>query len=218
MEKINCDNLEEFILKHIDSEEQLRTPGLFDEICRKVNHAIEVFEENSFYHNDLHHENIMVCGTLSDPDIYFIDFGNSITYVDKTQRDFRVNQEKIIKLILPSLRKSQHVPELQREHSFESLVSNASSQRSSRGSHQSITSQRSSHGSHRSISSQRSSHGTSRGSIRGNQKYTQILKDFLTRKTKKSRGLRLTKRRIKQSKVPGVFRKHFEILRRSFKK
>jgi serine/threonine protein kinase len=131
MEKVRCDNLKEFIYNHIDSVEQMNTPGIFDPICEKVNHAIDVFESKRFFHNDLHHENILVCGTLANPDIYIIDFGNAAAQVSLIGgRDFRLNPDKLIHLVKGKF--TSKPPELQRAVSFNSLQSNASSKSKSR--------------------------------------------------------------------------------------
>jgi hypothetical protein len=121
MEKIPCDNLKEFLIKHVRS---INTPGIFDKICDKVNYALDIFEMHHFYHNDLHHENILVCGTLNEPVIYFIDFGNSTSYNNAGTRDFRLTPEKLIILIEDEIPKSRH------SISFNSLKSSTSKSRS----------------------------------------------------------------------------------------
>jgi tRNA A-37 threonylcarbamoyl transferase component Bud32 len=82
MEYIDYKTLAEYVREHTPDERTQTV--LYD----KIMHGISVFEQHLLFHNDLNVENILVHGSMHDPDVCVIDYGLASTYYN-TEKDFQ---------------------------------------------------------------------------------------------------------------------------------
>ncbi len=127
MEKMEGDDLLGFISKHVKSKRQLHEPGILDRLCEKINSATRIFKQKGFYHNDLNPGNIMVTGTLSNPNISIIDFGSASLKEDFNNPGYNNTYSNI------SMKNIEYTPRLLIDYLENSMPNRTPNRNSSRG-------------------------------------------------------------------------------------